>query len=158
MRVSTNKFAQLAQVSPKAVRKARQAGRLVAIAGSTDLDTDHPLNAAFLALHRPNAASLPSDAQIAALVAKAELVQHQLEVDEQSYVDRVEMAERWQWEALAIKARLLTIPARYATQLSTTVGCELPTARRILEKFTHLLLSELDGLEDEARTAVERLH
>jgi hypothetical protein len=158
MRVSTNKFSQLAQVTPKAVRKARQAGRLVAISGSTDLDTEHPVNVAFLALHHPNAAALSSNAQVSALIAKAALVQHELEQDEASYIGRAEMAERWEMEAIEIQARLLTIPARYADQVARTVGCDLLTARRILEKFTHLLLSELDELEDEARAAVERLH
>jgi hypothetical protein len=158
MRVSTNKFAQLARVSPKAIRKARQTGRLLTLAGSTDLDTTDPLNQAFLALHHPDAVTLPGDAQIAALLAKADLVRHQLEQDEAGYVDRAAMAERWEWDALAVKARLLTVPARYADQIAQTVGCDPLTGRRLLERFTHLLVTELDGLADEARAAVERLH
>lgn len=158
MRVSQQKFAELAGVTPKAIRKARQAGRLVAIVGGTDLDIEAPLNQAFLALHRRGATMLPGDAQIGALVAKAELIEHRLTADEASYVDRAAMSEQWQWQALEIQGRLLTLPARYSEQLAQTLGCDLLCARRILERFAHLLLTDLGALADQAAASVERLH
>jgi hypothetical protein len=158
MRVSQQKFAELAGVTPKAVRKARQAGRLVAIVGGTDLDTEAPLNQAFLALHRPGAAMLPGDAQIGALVAKAALIQHRLEQDEASYIDRAEMTTLWQENARELQRRLTTFPVRHARQVAATLGCDVATARRILERFAPLLSAEFAGFEIEARDAVERLH
>jgi len=97
-------------------------------------------------------------AQIAALTAKRELLEHEIEQDEASYIDRAQMVELWEWEAIAVQARLLTLPARYADQVSATLGCSWLCARRILEQLVHLLLKELNGLEDQVRDAVERLH
>ena len=77
MRVSTSRLAAMAAVSPRAVRKARAAGRLVSIAGSNDFDTTHPLTVAFLRLHRPGR-TVSTTAQIASLIAKAALVRYEL--------------------------------------------------------------------------------
>ena len=51
MVVSQRKFAELAGVTPKAIRKAREAGRVVELTGKTELDTAHPINAAFIERH-----------------------------------------------------------------------------------------------------------
>jgi hypothetical protein len=57
--LSTRKFADLARVSEKAIRKARVSGRVVAIAGGSNIDTAHPVNAAFLVRHLSREAAAP---------------------------------------------------------------------------------------------------
>jgi hypothetical protein len=107
----------------------------------------------------PPSRSTPSpSAQIGALTAKAELIEHRLTADEASYIGRAAMSEQWQWQALEIQGRLLTLPACYSEQLAQTLGCDLLCARRILERFAHLLLTDLGALADQAAAAVERLH
>ena len=154
--VSQSAFGRLAHISPRAVRKAIQDGRLVAV--GTTLDPEDPTNAAYIAMHQPGAAGIGGRAaQLGALIAKANLTRHTINETEAQYLDRTEVAERWAENARQVQARLATLPERQAGWLATELNCPIATARSILDQFTEALHVETKNFEEQAIDTILQL-
>jgi hypothetical protein len=158
MLVTQRRFARMCGVYPSAIQQARERGRVVTVAGTSKIDPDHPTNRAYIVLHRPGGATLPAEAQVKALVARAALLQHQIECSENSYLERDAMREQWEEGARRLQVELAGIPARYVDSLAAELSCDRATAERILSRFAFLVSDELSDLVAEVRGVVERLH
>ena len=155
--LSNRSFARLAGVSHQSVAQARREGRLVAGADGR-LDPEQPVNAAYLALHRPAETGGGSEtAQLDALLARGSLMRHVIERMEADYVERAAIAEQWRAEARRICDQLATIPERWTATVAEELGRPEEQVRTALERFTRSLMEETSSFEAEAVAAVMQL-
>ena len=155
MVLSKSAFARLADVSQPAVSTAVGEGRLVAEAGK--LDPGHPVNAAFIAAHRNGNGANGTEAQVAALIAKARWLAERLQRMVDAHVEKAAIAEGIRQTLLLLCDAAPLIPHRYSKAVATRLGISEDAARALLQDVADLLLAETAELPEQGYAAALRL-
>jgi hypothetical protein len=153
--LSQHAFARLAGVSQPSVSLAVGEGRLSAKA--SELDPEHPLNAAFIAAHRTGNGANGTEAQIALLVVKARWMAERLQCVVDAHVEKAAIAEGIRQTLLHLCEAAPMIPHRYSKVVAARLAISEDTARSLLQDVADLLQAETAELPEQGHATAMRL-
>lgn len=152
--LSHRAFARLTGLSHQAIGRAVREGRLIVEADG--LDPEHPANAAYISAHHTGSTN-GTEAQIAALHAKARWQAERLQRVVDGHVEKVSIAEGVKATLLLLQVAAPLIPNRYGRVVAARLEISEDAARALLQDVADLLLREIEGLPDQGHAAAMRL-
>lgn len=136
----------MANCSSQAVDRALREGQLTR--GPKGIDPEHPDNQAFLASHQQKQAGVGcNDPAIAAIIARAELLEHGVDKLEAETISRIAMVALMAYDADLAIEWLEGFAARHVGNLASMLQCTEAIATLILTRYEKLMLHEVNPPE-----------